>query len=476
MERLAFENTAEKSWLQCAAIALFTATLGLCGCGAAVRGAASGGRSFRNSRVFYAGRHGPLNKREVLWSQVAWKYFQNNTNADTGLVNGADGQPIATMWDVADSLAALLAARRFKLVEEKEFDERLSRILDSLNVMQLVAGSLPNRYYDTRSRAMVGMNGEATLGAWSALDLGRLMLWLRITRQQFPEFSEYIDRVVLRWNVCQALDGGGNLQGGAVTDAKVLVLVGYPRLGYQQYAASGFESWGFDARDALVFEPSERVKLYGIDLLSDGRDERMTGILSPIVSAPSLLSGLELGWGVAGIRSNPEERDFRQRSANLAHKTFLVQQFRYGRDKIITARTDHRTSQAPFYAIDSIFVKGYPWNTVSEAGDDMQSQALVATQAVFPMRALWRKHYSDVLTENVDHLYLADKGWYEGRFEKTGGFERVISLRTNALVLESLLYQVEGRLYHEETRAGLFELWTKDPYRSRPTCLRKDAQ
>jgi hypothetical protein len=323
---------------------------------------------------------------------------------------------------------------------------------------------------------MVGLNGETTPGAWSAIDLGRLLLWLRITRQRAPEFSEYIDRVVLRWKVCDALDGDGNLQGAALTGTHGLIHLNYPRLGYQQYSASGFESWGFDARGALAFEPSERVKLFDIQLLRDGRDERVTGMLSPIVSMPSLLSGLELNWNVAGSRSDPAERLFREQAADLARKSFLVQQIRYRRDKIITARTDHRTDRPPLFVIDAIFVKGYPWNTVSESGDDMQQQALVATQAVFPMRALWKTPYSEVLIQNIDHLYQADKGWYEGRYEKTGGFERVISLRTNAMVLESLFYQVEGKIYHEETRAGLFGLWTTNPYRSRPQCLRKEAQ
>ena len=410
-----------------------------------------------------------------MWAQVAWKYVQGNTNVQTGLVNGVDGESRASMWDVADYLAALLAARRFKLVDEKEFDERLSKLLDTLNLMPLVGEALPNRLYDTKTRLPVNDLGNATTGSWSAVDVGRLLLWLRITRQRVPEFSEYIDRVVLRWDVCAALDEGGNLMRGDVS-ASGIKRSNYPRLGYQQYAATGFESWGFNARGGLEFAPSERVKLFGVDLLRDARDERITGNLAPIVSLPSLLSGLELAWTRPGDEPNASKRSFRARSADLARKTYRVQELRYQREKIITARSDHRIGVSPSYVVDSIFVQGYPWNTVSPTGDPLPWQALVATQVVFPTRVLWKTHYADVLTQNVDHLYQADKGWYEGRLERTGGYERLMSLRTNAMVLESLFYQLDGKIYHPEDTAGLFELWTRDPYKPRHECLKPDGR
>ena len=35
---------------------------------------------------------------------------------------------------------------------------------------------------------------------WSSLDVGRLLIALAMVKQHSPEFSEYVDKAVLRWN------------------------------------------------------------------------------------------------------------------------------------------------------------------------------------------------------------------------------------------------------------------------------------
>jgi Protein of unknown function (DUF3131) len=444
------------------------------GCGITARGVTHGVRSARNSQLFYQGLHGPLTKQEMEWSQTAWHYFQKNTNPGTGLVNGVNGQQQTTMWETGDYLAALLAAQRLKLINDKEFHDRFTTLLATLNSMQLAGGFLPNRYYSTASAHPVDRNGKETQVGWSALDLGRLLLWLRISRQRHPEFAEYIDKSVLRWDFCQALDANGSLlQSTPLKEGFDVEQDG--RLGYEEYSAQGFRTWGFNTERASRLEPFTRVKVFGIELLQDGRDERQNGVLAPIVTMPYLLGGMELGWDYHQERETSDDRLPIPKIAELARRIYQVQEMRYRKDKILTARTDHRVGHPPYFVVDSIFARGYAWNTLSDPDTQMAQEALVATQVVFPMRVLWNTDYTKKLTRISQHLYESDQGWYEGRFEQTGGVERTFSLQTNAMVLESLLYQTEGRLYEADAKPGFFEVRKGDPYRPVTPCADSGA-
>ena len=81
-----------------------------------------------------------LTPQERSWAQIAWRYVENNTQPQTGLVNGSDKQPRATLWQMGDTLIALLAARELGLVKEAEFDARLTPLLGTLNRLTLTAG------------------------------------------------------------------------------------------------------------------------------------------------------------------------------------------------------------------------------------------------------------------------------------------------------------------------------------------------
>ena len=50
-----------------------------------------------------------LTPQEQAWAHIAWRYFENNTQPQTGLVNGSDKQPRVTLWQMGDTLIALMA-------------------------------------------------------------------------------------------------------------------------------------------------------------------------------------------------------------------------------------------------------------------------------------------------------------------------------------------------------------------------------
>ena len=443
-------------------------------CGVVVRGIRSGVDNFRNSERFHQGRHGALTEQELDWARIAWAYFDANYNPETGLVNALDGVPTTSMWQVGDTLAALYVAFELDFLSREQFDERISTLLSFLNTMPLFDGQLPNRYYHTKTEEMTNFRNEPQAVGWSAIDIGRLLIWLAIVAERYPQYTEYIHKVILRWSFCDIVDDCGSLYGGNRVDDR-LELVQEGRLGYEEYAAMGFRAWGFNTRRASLLEPADRIPIYGIEVLHDGRDPRETGTFAPVVSLPFLLLGMEFNWDRAEDRSSRDSEHTDPRLAEQADRVYQVQEERYRREGIFTARTDHPLAAPPYFVYDSIFAAGYPWNTIADTGEVVPAAALVATRAVFPMWALYRRPYTATLLEVICPILDPRRGFYEGRRERTGGWETVLSATTNAMVLQALLYKQEGKLYRG-TRTGHLQLLLADEFRRPQKCYPADRE
>jgi hypothetical protein len=144
---------------------------------------------------------------------------------------------------------------------------------------------------------------------------------------------------------------------------------------------------------------------------------------------------------------------------------YRVQEERWRREKQFTARSDYQIRGAPFVVLDSVFAAGYPWNTIAGDGNAYERLAHVSTRAAFGLWALWPGEYANALVENVRYLHDPDRGWFEGRFEQGGGPNTLITLSTNAAILEVLLYKATGVLYRQgAARNGYFQVQAGDPF------------
>ena len=440
------------------------------GCGVAVRGVTKGVVCFKNSALFHQGRHGDLSEKETQWAKTAWNYFENNYNPKTGLVNSVDKYPVSSMWNAADFLAALVAARELELIKPCEFDKKLSAFLHFLNTMDLFFGQLPNKLYNTQTGRMVDYSNQNEEIGWSAIDIGRLLIWLKIVKCRYPEYAEYIDKGVLRWSFCEVLDNCGSLFGGIKVHNKIQ-LFQEGRLGYEEYAAKGFQLWGFSTIAASKIEPFKKTRIYGIEIHYDSRHARDTGTYSPVLSLGYLLDGMEFNWDRIDDLNRLDSYHSDSVMAEIAESIYRVQEARYQQDHILTARTDHQVSAPPFFVYDSIFAEGYPWNIISDNGQYYKDAAIVATKAAFGMWSLFKTAYTDRLINAIACLNSAEEGWFEGRCENTGGYMKVITIGTNAVVLESLLYKKEGNLLNCVAEQGYYEDFIEDPFREEGKCF-----
>jgi hypothetical protein len=436
-----------------------TALLG--GCGVAAKQANKIADLHRHEGSI--GRYGRPTDTEMRWAKVAWRYFENNTNPENGLVNSFDRYPVFSMAHLADYLAALAAARSFQLIDVHEFDQRLSRVLKFLNTMELSQGSVPAKLYNAMTGKMVNYSNQPEDIGWSALEIGRLMTWLKIIGMRYPQYQEYVDKAVLRWNFCRVVDDCGVMHGTS-RGKEGFDRYQEGRLGEEQSAAAGYAAWGFDARRIWSSARVETVTILGMPVQYDSRDPRVTGGQAPVVTMPHVLLGMEYGWRYPGEGARLDLREW-------AEQVYRVQEARHARQGILTARTDYQVRTAPYQVIDAVFAAGHPWNTIDGSGKQHERLALVSTRAAFGMWVLWQTPYTDRLMQSVQSLYHPERGWYEGRLEATGEALESLSLSTNAMVLETLLFKAYGQLYPDEARPGYFQYRTSDVFRRPGQCL-----
>ena len=421
----------------------------------------------------HPGQNGALSAREMAMAKIAWLYFQNNTQVKTGLVNAVDNYPSTTMWDTASYLGGLVAARELGLVQKDEFDQRMVTLLKTFNEMSLFRDELPNKVYHTQTAVEVDYGNKPGEIGFSALDLGRLLVWFRIIKERYPEHGNAIDRAVLRWNFCRVLDGCGSMFGAYVKPDKTTGYVQEGRLGYEEYAAKGFQLWGFDTTRASKLEPFDVIPIFGVPVPYDTRDPRRLGAHNYVVTESYVLDGIELGFDTTLDRSTDDMKFSDAMSKEFADRIYRVQEQRYEKTGILTARTEHQLDKPPYFVYDTVYTDGYAWNTISDDGKFRPEFAAVALKGALGLWSLWSTPYTARLADAVSGMFDPKKGFYEGIYENGSGPIVAFTANNNGIILECLLYKVQGKLLKfGPPRLTVWDQAVADLYNGRNQCLR----
>jgi hypothetical protein len=397
----------------------------------------------------HPGRSGPLTPEEREIARVAWRYFENNTQSSTGLVNSVDKFPSTTLWDIGSSIAAIVSAHQLGFIGSDEASGRLARMLETLARIELFRGLCPNKAYNSATAQRVTYNGEPGEIGCSALDVGRLLVWMRILEQRYPALQPAVRKAVNHWNVATMVRGG-ELYGTQVGADGQVAYLQEGRLGYEEYGAKAFRLWGYDTRKAAAAEPFGLVSIYGVRIPYDARDPKVLGAHNYVVTESYALDGIEFGWDEPGdTRSGPFEHTSGW-IARAAERVYLAQQRRFERDGILTARTEHQLAGAPYFVYDTVFSDGVPWTTITDTGAAHPEFASVAIKGAFGLWALWQTPYTDKLFAYVRGANDPQRGFFEGLLEKDGSRIEAFTANNNGIILETLLYKVEGKLYRSE--------------------------
>lgn len=380
----------------------------------------------------------PLGPRELTdadlaAARTAWNYFAANTQPATGFVDSVSGFPSTTMWDQGSYVLALASAQALGIIDKQEFDSRADRFLTSLARLPLFDGALPNKAYNTVTLEMVNYdNTPAPDGiGWSALDVARLLTGLRVLERRAPEFGPRIRSLLAGWRLSEMVHLGaltGADRNGDQTDYKQ-----EGRIGYEQYGARAAALWGLDVIQSISAAPIVRwVTVSGIEVPADRRLASAFDAITPVLSEPYMLLGLELGLD--------------SENTVLADRVFRAQMARANAEGVPTMVSEDHIDRSPSFLYSSVYANGRPWNVVTESGESFPEFRTVSLKAVYAWDALYGHPYTAELRSNLADL-ATEGGWYAGRFETSGEANDVLTLNTNAVVLEAIHYKAFGPLW-----------------------------
>ena len=380
--------------------------------------------------------YGKLCNEDVEIAKIAWKYFENNYQPKTGLVNAANKYPSTTMWDSGSALAATIAAREFDFITQKQFDDRIMALLTTLNTMKLFNGEAPNKAYNSTNGEMVDYGNKPSpegIGV-SALDLARMVQWLNVLSCTHPKHQVLAQKAIARWKYCRLIKDG-QMYGLAKKPGKEPQVLQEGRLGYEQYAGKIFSRLGFDQSVSKTYKNqfSSQVEIDGVPIAHDIRDSKTLGAHNYVVTESFIMDGMENGIDAE--------------NAPLIDNIYKVQQKRWERTGQITAVTEDNVDRDPWFIYNTIFVDGKSWAAITDTGKDMNKFRSVSTKAAISMALLKpNEHYSKVLMNHVRSAYDPEAGWYSGVYENGFGYNKSITANTNGVILQSLLYKIHGPL------------------------------
>lgn len=369
------------------------------------------------------------NEREffINAARVAWRYVEQQSHPETGMVNSVVGYPYTTVWDLGSALAAMYCADQLDLIEGEDYDRRLRRLLGTMQRMPLFEGRAFNKNYSTERATMVNReNRDAERGtSVTVTDMGRLLIWLKIIASTQPQYAAAVDSIVTRFDLRRFVREG-YLYGEAIDRLGRVQPYQEGRLGYEQYAAAGLELWGTQAQRSLdLLHNAQEVAVLGVPLLADRRRGEH------LASEAFVLMGLELGW-------YPELR-------NQAWRMLAAQEARFRETGTVTVASEDAINREPYFLYYSVFTDGRPFVVLGPEGQSGDFPRTVSTKAAFAWHALLPSAYTWRAVQTVSAA-AGGNGWGSGVYEaepaRSTGAENV---NTAAVVLESALYYMRGR-------------------------------
>ncbi len=376
-----------------------------------------------------------LTQKDLKDAKIAWKYFENNYQEETGLYNSVDAYPATTLWDISSALHAIMSAYEIGIIDQAAFDTRLSKGLKSMSTMSLYKDMLPNKVYSTYTLDMVDYANHSTKEGigWSAMDIGRFFGAVSRIRKFYPEHTILVNQVVSRWKVDKVLEGA-TLHGiGFNFKDKGVTIVQEGKLGYEEYASKGYILNDFDATESYKYTDFLKFQeIYGIEIATDTREVKHHPAYNYVLSEPYILDGIEYGWDV--------------NSKELAYRIYKVQQKRANDIGIPIAVSEGHIDKAPYFVYNAVYTNGEEWVCLAENGDDAIAFKSFSTKAAYAWASLYDDDYSKILTDNLEGLYNEDKGWYSGRYDATGIVNKTLTANTNGVILECINYKMKGPL------------------------------
>jgi hypothetical protein len=352
----------------------------------------------------------------------SWAYLDKYYQPATGFVNATPDWYNTTLWDLGGQLLAFQAAKELGLMTADDYATRTKKTLATLESARLFDDVAFNRIYSTRDGSM---NQQGA--GWSATDLGRFLLALKILSAREPQFAAQAERIARR-NDFRQIVKGGYLHGRVPDKNGKRSDFQEGRIGYEQYVAAGFSRWGADVGNALnIGANATPVQVNGVSLLADKRS------FDRLLSEPFILYGLELG--LSG------------QLQSLAAKLLQAQEARFNATGQMTIVSEDAMPVKPHYFYYyCVYCNGKPFVVgVSSPKQTLDGPRWVSTKGAFGWHALMPSAYTAKAVEHVQPALDPARGWATGVFEKTRESTKTWDVNTAVVLMEIAYYQLRGR-------------------------------
>lgn len=367
----------------------------------------------------------PVEERK-FYQQVgkeSWGYILANYNSKTGLVRATPDWDHTTLWDIGAQIFAVYAARQAGIITQADYAKRMKLTLGTLEQLKLYRNIAFNRIYSTKN----GTTDEGR-GGWSATDMGRFLLALKLIETKDPQFAAQARRIANR-NKFENMTKDGYLQGQMIGDSGKPWTFQEGRIGYEQYVAQGFHQWGAKVENALTYaQNAEMVKVMGVDLPQDKRYS------DRLLSEPFILYGIEMGL-------SPEMN-------TLAANLLKVQEERYKSSGQITIASEDAVGVPPHYFYYyCVYCNRKPFSIDIVTGEsNLDKPRWVSTKGTFGWNAIMPNAYTKKAMDAVSKAHDPKKGWASGVYEETGASTHTYDVNTASILLEIAAYQLGGRV------------------------------
>lgn len=360
-------------------------------------------------------------------AKAAWRYIERNYRPATGLIDATAGYPYTTVWDIGSGIGALYAGHELALIDDAEYDRRIRRLLETLSTIDLYDRAAFNKVYATSTGKMIARgNRPSERGyGWSAIDLGRLLVWLKVLAVNQPAYANDAAKVVARLAMPRLVEGG-YLRGEDLDHGGAPRTYQEGRVGYEQYAARGFAAWNTKPDKALrLDENSITMTIMGQQLPADIRGgDRIT-------SDPLILMGLELGW-------DPPMDAF-------ATAFLAAQQTRYQQTGKVTLLAEDAIGRPPyFFYYYCAFANAKSFGIdVQDPRGVVEQPRWVSSKAAFAWHTLRPSAYTAQALRLVQAA-RTPAGWGSGIYEGSGTPTGTLNVNTAAVILEAALVHARG--------------------------------
>lgn len=364
----------------------------------------------------------PLSRNELLLAKKAQYYFQRNVREETGLWDSVQGYPHLTMWDVASGIAATLAMEKLGLKTQRETHYDLKKTLNTLLELPLYKDQLPNREYSTKSGKPSGrLSNTASNGSgWSALDIGRLLIWLKIVCQEHPHLIEEVSSIISRWNLDKAVNKG-TLYGTNLSRGKEHYRQ-EGRNGYLQYAARGFELFNHPVELPDLNRYLETVSIDGVEIEIDNRNVPF------LTSDPYVLASIEYGNDSAWSQIDA---------------IYQLHKYNWSINGKLSAFAEDAMNKNPWFAYNNIYYYGKAWTSVSPSGKVIENPQIFSHKVAFGFSTLFDDDYSEALYQQVLSSSRQYRSIPTGLY-MDGGSNAAFNINTNSMILVALWFKSKG--------------------------------